>query len=126
MSTYVISDIHGCFNEFQQMLDKIGFSDDDILILAGDYIDRGDQSVEMLRWLMKKPDNVCALKGNHDVEYCGYVNQLENTNKAGGLEVDYDLPSDLDLVYQATKYSLKKAGVADLLDVIQFDYYVRW
>ena len=40
MATYVISDIHGCFNEFDQMLEKIGFSGKDKLILAGDCIDQ--------------------------------------------------------------------------------------
>ncbi len=51
MSTYVISDIHGCFDEFQTMLGRIGLTAEDRLILAGDYIDRGKQNLEMLRWL---------------------------------------------------------------------------
>ena len=49
MSAYVMSDIHGCYGSFLSMLDKIGFSDTDLLIMAGDYIDRGRQSHEMLR-----------------------------------------------------------------------------
>ena len=55
MSTYVMSDIHGCYNEFHQMLDTIGFSPSDELILAGDYIDRGKQTLEMLYWLEDRP-----------------------------------------------------------------------
>jgi Calcineurin-like phosphoesterase. len=47
MSTYVISDIHGCYNEFLSMLEKIRFSGSDNLILSGDYIDKGKQSYEM-------------------------------------------------------------------------------
>ena len=39
MSTYVISDIHGCYNEFLSMLEKIYFSESVHLVLAGDYID---------------------------------------------------------------------------------------
>ncbi|HBA49121.1 MAG TPA: serine/threonine protein phosphatase, partial [Lachnospiraceae bacterium] len=38
MSTYAISDIHGCYNELLAMLEKINFSKSDRLILAGDYI----------------------------------------------------------------------------------------
>ncbi|MCR4598431.1 MAG: metallophosphoesterase [Acetatifactor sp.] len=49
MATYVISDIHGCFEEFWQMLRKIRLSEDDRLYLAGDCIDRGKQSLEMLK-----------------------------------------------------------------------------
>ncbi len=51
MSVYVMSDIHGYFDVLQTMLKKIDFSDEDELIIAGDYIDRGPQSLEMLRWM---------------------------------------------------------------------------
>lgn len=50
MNTYVMSDIHGCYDEMYNMFDKIGFSENDQLIIAGDYIDRGNQSYEMLCW----------------------------------------------------------------------------
>ena len=49
--TYIMSDLHGCFDELNAMLAKIGFSDQDKLILAGDYIDRGSQNYEMLCWM---------------------------------------------------------------------------
>lgn len=48
MSTYCISDIHGCFNEFQDMLKLINFQKEDELYILGDIIDRGPQSAEML------------------------------------------------------------------------------
>ena len=76
MSTYVISDIHGCFNEFMDMLKKINFSEADRLIIAGDYIDRGSQSYEMLRWIEHKPENVILLKGNHDEEFAYCVDLM--------------------------------------------------
>lgn len=41
MSTYVISDIHGCYEQFLLLLEKIRFGADDQLILAGDAIDPG-------------------------------------------------------------------------------------
>lgn len=69
MSTYVMSDIHGCYDELMVMLGIIQFSKDDQLIIAGDYIDRGKQSYEMLRWIEAEPLNVTFLKGNHDVEF---------------------------------------------------------
>lgn len=45
MGTYVMSDIHGCYDRFLHMLDKIGFSATDRLILAGDCIDRGSKAM---------------------------------------------------------------------------------
>lgn len=76
MSTYVISDIHGCYNEFINMLNKVDFSDNDQLILAGDYIDRGTQNFEMLKWIENVPDNVLLIKGNHDVEFSQCIDIL--------------------------------------------------
>ncbi len=76
MSTYVMSDIHGCFDEFMSMLDKIGFSDEDQLILAGDYVDRGAQNLKMLRWIEDAPMNILPLKGNHDLEFAENVHLL--------------------------------------------------
>ena len=41
MGSYVISDIHGCYDELIRMLEKINLEDSDTLICAGDYVDKG-------------------------------------------------------------------------------------
>lgn len=41
MGSYVISDIHGCYDELIRMLEKINLEDRDTLICAGDYVDKG-------------------------------------------------------------------------------------
>ena len=69
MSMYVMSDIHGCFDEFQKMLGEVGFSERDQLILAGDLIERGPKNYEMLRWLEDIPDNILPILGNHEHEF---------------------------------------------------------
>ena len=120
MAVYVMGDIHGCFDEFQQMLNIIGFSDEDRLILSGDYIDRGEQNISMLRWLAKKPENVVAIKGNHDVEFCGHIDLMKIVDQTAELETDYDSPSDTLFLYQTVEYALKKS---DASDSIYFDYY---
>jgi len=38
---YVLSDLHGHYNIFIKMLEKINFSDDDVLYILGDCCDRG-------------------------------------------------------------------------------------
>ena len=40
MGSYVISDIHGCYDELIRMLEKINLEDSDTLICAGDYVDK--------------------------------------------------------------------------------------
>ena len=66
MSTYVISDIHGCYEKYRQRLDKIHFSNDDTLFVLGDVVDRGPQPVKVLQDMMCRP-NVVPLIGNHEL-----------------------------------------------------------
>lgn len=108
MSTYVISDIHGCFDEFQQMLDNINFSSGDRLFLAGDHIDRGPKSYEMLRWLEHLPDNVIAIRGNHDEEFASCIDLMRQTDQTEGLETLSDSNEDALALYDTTRYLLRK------------------
>ena len=48
MATYVISDMHGKFKEFKEMLELIEFSPSDTLYILGDVVDRGEESIPML------------------------------------------------------------------------------
>ncbi len=69
MSTYVIGDIQGCFDELQQLLATIRYdpaSDD--LWLVGDLINRGPQNLEVLELLMGL-ERVTAVLGNHDLHF---------------------------------------------------------
>lgn len=45
MGSYVISDIHGCYDELIRMLEKINLEDSDTLICAGDYVDKGPKTL---------------------------------------------------------------------------------
>ena len=76
MSTYVISDIHGCYSAFMKLLEQINFSDDDELIIAGDIVDRGSETYEMLRYMEKQPHNVRFIIGNHDYDFMHYCQTL--------------------------------------------------
>lgn len=75
MSTYVISDIHGCKDEFDQMLKLIDFSDYDTLWINGDVCDRGKQSIPLLQEIMAH-DNMHLIFGNHDVWLARYCQEL--------------------------------------------------
>lgn len=64
-----VGDIHGCYDTLMQYPDfKNGLKDDTEYIFIGDYVDRGNQNAEVLKYLysiMEKP-NVCLLEGNHE------------------------------------------------------------
>ena len=65
MMTYVKSDLHGEYDKYLSMLDKIKFSDDDDLYILGDVVDRGQKPVEILRDMSMR-HNVFPIMGNHD------------------------------------------------------------
>lgn len=63
---YVMSDLHGCPAEkVERLLEKASFSDGDDLFILGDVIDRGKHGVELLKWIMRRP-NVFFILGNHE------------------------------------------------------------
>lgn len=64
--TYVISDIHGQFELFMNMLKKIDLKDEDTLYVLGDVIDRGPYPIRTVLKLMEMPNVVC-LVGNHEL-----------------------------------------------------------
>lgn len=63
---YVTSDLHGYpLEKFKTLLEKAGFSQNDFLYVLGDVIDRGNDGIKILRWLMAQP-NAQLLLGNHE------------------------------------------------------------
>ncbi len=66
MNIYACSDIHGQYGLFKKMLNGIRFSDDDLLYILGDVIDRGPESIPMLLDIMSR-DNIICLIGNHEL-----------------------------------------------------------
>lgn len=108
MSTYVMSDLHGCFDAFMQMLKKVDFKEKDTLILAGDYMDRGAQNYEMLEWLVSRPKNVIMLLGNHDEEFIEYIQIIELMAQKLDFKGDYDSYEDFCDLYDAIELELPK------------------
>lgn len=65
MQTLVIGDIHGCYDEFQTLLDKAGLADEDLIVSLGDCVDRGPDTPTVLRFFQEKL-NAKLIMGNHE------------------------------------------------------------
>ena len=68
MATYAIGDIQGCFGPFMTLLRQIDFQPGrDTLWLTGDLVNRGPESLQVLRWVFEHQDCVQTVLGNHDL-----------------------------------------------------------
>ncbi|MDM5147565.1 symmetrical bis(5'-nucleosyl)-tetraphosphatase [Candidatus Persebacteraceae bacterium Df01] len=68
MATYAIGDIHGCLRTFQALLTRVNFNPArDTLWLTGDIVNRGPNSLEMLRWVHDHRHCLRLVLGNHDL-----------------------------------------------------------
>jgi bis(5'-nucleosyl)-tetraphosphatase (symmetrical) len=68
MALYMIGDVQGCDQALGRLLDKIDFSPSrDTIFLLGDLVNRGPQSLAVLRRLMALESSAQCLLGNHDL-----------------------------------------------------------
>jgi bis(5'-nucleosyl)-tetraphosphatase (symmetrical) len=68
MTTYAIGDIQGCYHALQALLARIEFDPEvDQLWLVGDLINRGNGSLEVLRWCYQHQACLKVVLGNHDL-----------------------------------------------------------
>ncbi|WP_455089768.1 metallophosphoesterase family protein [Peptoanaerobacter stomatis] len=66
MSTYVVSDIHGKYDKFIEVLDKINLKEEDTLYVLGDILDRGKHPIKVMLKLMEMKNVICIV-GNHEL-----------------------------------------------------------
>ena len=70
--TYVMSDIHGDYSSFYNMLVKINFSSFDKLFILGDVVDKGPDNLCLLGFIRSMP-NIFLIKGNHEYLFERYL-----------------------------------------------------
>ena len=82
----VIGDIHGKWERFRSVYDKVSFNaEKDLLVFLGDYLDRGEEPVPVMEWVMEHygQKNMIFLRGNHEQMF---YDAFMETHGSGGLK----------------------------------------
>jgi bis(5'-nucleosyl)-tetraphosphatase (symmetrical) len=72
MTTFIIGDVHGCFNELKELFHVIDFSPEkDTAIFVGDLVGRGPQPEEVLDFVIGLGKAAVHVLGNYDIRLLG-------------------------------------------------------
>ena len=98
--TIVVGDIHGCIDEFEELIKKLSYDkESDRLILLGDLIDRGPDSVAVVR-KAREMDLECVM-GNHEHKFLKWYRSAGSKNDVYDSRAHYTQFSDEDVSYIA-------------------------
>ena len=90
---YLIGDLQGCHDALQRMLAEIGFSPSrDRVTVLGDLVNRGPQSLAVLRTLRALENAADALLGNHDLHLLAAAHGVRPEHKSDTLREILDAP----------------------------------
>jgi diadenosine tetraphosphatase ApaH/serine/threonine PP2A family protein phosphatase len=69
-----IGDVHGCFDELMELLEKVGFYSGQIdkILFVGDLIDKGPKSKEVIEWVKTWSSCCSVILGNHEEKHIRY------------------------------------------------------
>ena len=91
----VVGDIHGCYDELMELLEKIGIGDDDRVFSVGDLITKGPKNKEVLDLFMTDA-RFSAVIGNHDLALRRKWNGEEIELKPAQKETHKELKGEKD------------------------------
>jgi bis(5'-nucleosyl)-tetraphosphatase (symmetrical) len=99
MATYAIGDIQGCFAASQRLIGKIGFDPaNDRLWLVGDLVNRGPESLQVLRWAYQNRHSITAVLGNHDLHLLALAAGVRDPKSKDTMDDILDAPDRDELL----------------------------
>lgn len=121
MATYVIGDVHGCFETLQRLLRRCRFDAvTDRLWFVGDLVNRGPGSLAMLRWAVEHEHRLVAVLGNHDLHLLARAAGMGEPKRRDTLDEVLAAPDRDDLLawlrrrpllHRADRFTLVHAGL---------------
>ncbi|WP_119342727.1 symmetrical bis(5'-nucleosyl)-tetraphosphatase [Facilibium subflavum] len=127
MSTYVIGDVQGCYDELMMLLDKIHFQvGQDKLIFVGDLVNRGPKSLETLHFIRSLGKSAKIVLGNHDLYCMAVIYGYLPLRKKDALTEILNAPDKFELadwlrqqrfLYQHKNHIITHAGIPPIWSV---------
>ena len=129
MATYAVGDIQGCYATFRLLLEEIGFNPSrDTLWLVGDLINRGPDSLAILRWAKQHENSLRIVLGNHDLHALAVAEGFVAPHRSDTLQPILDAPDReelltwlrfRDMAYGEDEYLMVHAGLLPQWDSAQ-------
>ncbi len=116
---YVCSDIHGEYGAYLDFVNSI-FTDDDILYVIGDVLDRGSNAIELMQDIMTR-HNVVMLKGNHELILADTLEELCSVNSDSEARTIIDESLAIDRIGQEeTLLDFAKLSKSEQREIVDF------
>ncbi|MDP9899860.1 symmetrical bis(5'-nucleosyl)-tetraphosphatase [Variovorax ginsengisoli] len=93
MALYLIGDVQGCDDALRRLMDTLDFSPSrDTLVLLGDLVNRGPDSVGVLRRVQRLGASARSVLGNHDLHLLGVAHGIRKAGRRDTLAGILDAP----------------------------------
>ncbi|MCY7304560.1 MAG: symmetrical bis(5'-nucleosyl)-tetraphosphatase [Rhodoferax sp.] len=100
MALYLIGDVHRCDEALQRLLEHVDFSPRrDSLVLLGDLVNRGPDSLAVLRRLVALGASARCLLGNHDLHLLALACGIRHMQRKDTLQAVLDAPDRSALLH---------------------------
>jgi len=99
-STYAIGDVQGCFDDLLRLLEKLDFNPEvDRLWFTGDLVNRGPNSLELLRFVRGLGSAAISVLGNHDLHLLAVASGAVRVRKKDTIAEILDAPDCEELLF---------------------------
>ena len=99
MATYAIGDVQGDYAALQKLLEEIEFDRaNDTLWFVGDLVNRGPDSLSVLRFVKQLGERAVTVLGNHDLHLLALANSAEQPRQRDTLQSILAAPDRDELI----------------------------
>ncbi len=99
MAIYAVGDIQGCFRPLENLIGEIRFDPTkDTLWLVGDLVNRGPNSLAVLRWVKALGSSAIVVLGNHDLHLLAAAEGARPVSKGDTFQDVLEAPDREDLL----------------------------